>query len=196
MEVCDHFPVYTARKLYLHNCGHAILGYLGARRGHLYGCEALEDPLVRAVFDRALGESIAGIVAAYGVEKSWLDDHLADLTRRFANRALGDTCFRLGRDPMRKLAFNDRLVGPARLAEKAGIEPEALSWGIAAGYAFDAAGDPIARELQALLQEKGLAGAMQEVSGIQPGEALADLVAERYLRLSEGTFPGSILDQA
>ena len=29
MQPCDNFPAYTARKLYIHNCGHAMLAYLG-----------------------------------------------------------------------------------------------------------------------------------------------------------------------
>ena len=33
MEPCDNFAAYTARKLYIHNCGHAVLAYLG----HLAG---------------------------------------------------------------------------------------------------------------------------------------------------------------
>jgi mannitol-1-phosphate 5-dehydrogenase len=168
MEVCDNFHVYTARKLYLHNCGHAILGYLGYLRGHLYGYQALEDGVIRKAFEAALGESIAGIVASFGVEKVWLDNHQADLTRRFANMRLGDTSFRLGRDPIRKLAYNDRLVGAA----------------------FDAVDDPISQELQEMIRQKGLSGVMEEVSAIRPGEPLADLVVERYRKLRQGAMPG------
>ncbi len=133
LEPCDNFGAYTARKLYVHNCGHAMLGYLGYLRGHTFGYRALEDAVVRSLFERALAESTSGIVAAHGVEAAWLQAHAADLTRRFANRALGDTIFRLARDPLRKLGPTDRLVGAARLAEKARVTPEALSVGIAAG---------------------------------------------------------------
>ncbi len=118
LEPCANFGAYTARKLYIHNCGHAVLAYHGYLAGHAYGYEALEDPTVRREFDAALAESKASIVAVYGVDVAWLDAHIADLTRRFANRALGDTVLRLGRDPARKLSPTDRLVGPARLAEQ------------------------------------------------------------------------------
>ena len=37
MQACDNFGAYTARKLYIHNCGHAMLAYLGYLSGYEYG---------------------------------------------------------------------------------------------------------------------------------------------------------------
>ncbi len=176
LEACDNFPAYTARKLYIHNCGHAVLAYLGHLAGHAYGYEALADPAIRPWFDAALAESKAGIVAAHGVDPAWLDAHLADLTRRFANRALGDTVLRLGRDPLRKLAPDDRLVGAARLAERAGVTPHALARAIAAAYRFDDPADPLAVALQARLAADGFAATLTAVSGIQPDEPLGHAI--------------------
>lgn len=187
MEACENFPAYTARKLYIHNCGHAILAYLGYLRHYEYGYEALADPKIHPILKTALAESRQGIMMEYGVAGEWLDLHIHDLLRRFANRSLGDTIFRLGRDPIRKLAPKDRLVGAARLAEKAGIFPDALSWGIAAAYCFNPADDPIAVSLQQRLFSEGIDAVMAQVSGIQPGEPLAALVRKRYQSLkSEG----------
>lgn len=184
MEPCANFGAYTARKLYIHNCGHAVLAYHGYLAGHEYGYEALEDPLVRKEFDAALAESKASIVAVYGVDVGWLDAHIADLTRRFANRALGDTVLRLGRDPARKLSPTDRLVGPARLAEQAGVTPKALSKAIAAGYCFDDPRDPLAVALQERIAAEGFDTVLSDVSGIQPDEPLAVLVREHYRTLN------------
>ena len=176
LEVCDNFPAYTARKLYIHNCGHAVLAYLGYLAGHEFGYQALADPLIRPWFDAALAESKVGIVAAHGVDSAWLDAHIADLTRRFANRALGDTILRLGRDPLRKLGPDDRLVGAARLAERAGVTPNALAHAIAAAYRFDDPRDPLAVALQERLAAEGFDAMLAAVSGIQPDEPLAALV--------------------
>jgi mannitol-1-phosphate 5-dehydrogenase len=184
MLPCDNFPAYTARKLYIHNCGHACLAYMGYLHNYEFGYEALEDAAILAFVRAALNESKAGIVAGYGVEPGWLEEHIGDLLQRFANRALGDTIFRLGRDPIRKLAPDDRLVAAARLAEKAGLRPSALSQAIAAAYCFDPADDPIAVELQRRLADEGLGRVLEQVSGIRPGEPLAILVGEQYRRLS------------
>ena len=179
LELCDNFPAYTARKLYIHNCGHAVLAYLGYLAGHEYGYQALSDPSIRRWFEAALTESKAGIVAAHGVDPAWLDAHIADLTRRFANRALGDTILRLGRDPLRKLGPTDRLVGAARLAERAGVTPDALSRAIAAAYRFDDPRDPLAVALQERLAAEGFDAVLAAVSGIQPNEPLAALIKAR-----------------
>ena len=183
MEPCANFGAYTARKLYIHNCGHAVLAYHGYLAGHEYGYEVLEDPAVRKEFDAALAESKASIVAVYSVDVAWLDAHIADLTRRFANQALGDTVLRLGRDPARKLSPTDRLVGPARLAEQAGVTPNALSRAIAAGYCFDHPQDLLAVALQDRIAAEGFDAALADVSGIHPDESLAALVREHYGRL-------------
>jgi mannitol-1-phosphate 5-dehydrogenase len=184
LQACDNFPAYTARKLYIHNCGHAVLAYLGHLAGHEYGYQALADQAIRPWFDAALAESRAGIVVAHGVAPAWLDAHIADLTRRFANRALGDTILRLGRDPLRKLDPEDRLVGAARLVEQAGIAPDALSLAIAAAYRFDDPRDPLAVSLQERLVADGFDAVLAAVSGIQPEEPLAGLIRTHYRALA------------
>jgi len=189
MEPCDRIALYTDRKIYLHNCGHAMLAYLGYQRGHEYGYQALEDPVIRPLLKVMLAESKAGIIAAHGVEAQWLEPHIADIIRRMANRALGDTTFRLARDPLRKLGPEDRLVGAARLAERAGVVPKALSWGIAAGYCFDDGDDSLAMSLQQRIAAEGVDAVLADVSGIAPDEPLAALVRERYRRIQQGDWP-------
>ncbi|MGQ9682171.1 MAG: mannitol dehydrogenase [Anaerolineae bacterium] len=189
LEPCDHFAAYVARKLYVHNLGHAVLAYLGYLRGHTYGYEALEDERVRPVLEAAWAEARAGIVQEHGVAPAWLEQHAADLRRRFANRALGDTVIRLARDPVRKLAAEDRLVGAARLAERAGVTPVALSWAIAAGYLFDSAEDPIALRLQQQIASEGLPAVLLAVSGIAADETLGRAVLSAHARLKAGEWP-------
>ncbi|NOY82378.1 MAG: mannitol-1-phosphate 5-dehydrogenase [Kiritimatiellaeota bacterium] len=180
MTAHSNFAVFTARKLYLHNCGHALLAYAGYLRGRTYGFEALDDPVVRTILHGGIEESKAGIVHRYGADPAWLDEHVGDLLRRFANRALGDTVLRLGRDPVRKLGAEDRLVGAARLAEAAGRRPRRLAQGIAAALHFDPAEDEVACELQRLIERRGPGAALQQVSGIGPEEPLGRLVLAEF----------------
>ena len=80
----------------------------------------------------------------------------------------------------------DRLVGAARLAEKAGVIPEALSWGIAAGYCFDDRDDPLAVALQERIAAEGFDAVLADVSSIEPDEPLAALVREHSSKLRQG----------
>jgi mannitol-1-phosphate 5-dehydrogenase len=186
LKPVDNFKAYIDRKLYLHNCGHAIMGYLGYLRGHTFTYEASEDADIYSVVERAFAEAKAGLHDTHGIPEAELDEYITLLLPRLANRALPDTLIRLGRDPLRKLSPKDRLVGAARLAEKAGVSPEALSWGIAAGYLFDYAEDSLAVALQRRLTNEGLDIVMADVSGIAKDEPLGRLVVDRYTRLKTG----------
>ena len=180
MQACDDFYVYTARKLYVHNCGHGVLAYLGYLKGYTYGYEALADPEIDAGLRAAWQESIAGQVGRYGVEAAWLHAHADDLHHRFANRALGDTVYRLGRDPVRKLGPTDRLVAPARLAAASGVVPAALARAIAAALRFDPPEDPIAIVLQNRLATEGIDAVLADVCQIAAHETLAALIRQCY----------------
>ena len=64
--------------------------------------------------------------------------------------------------------------------------PKALSWGIAAGYCFDDARDPLAVELQQRIASEGFDAVLADVSSIQADEPLAALVRERLGKLRKG----------
>ena len=81
-------------------------------------------------------ESQAGLAVRYGYAfAGGPGRRLAELAR-FRNAALGDTVDRVGRDPFRKLGPADRIVGPALLAEAAGIPPTTLAVVAAAALDF------------------------------------------------------------
>jgi mannitol-1-phosphate 5-dehydrogenase len=183
LHAVSPFAAYTDRKLYIHNAGHAMLGFLGYLRGHEYGYQALADGKVYDLLNRALNESSRALMAEHSMDAVALSENVQYLLDRFANRALGDPISRLARDPVRKLSPGDRLVGAARLAEKHAIEPDDLAWGIAAGMAYDNPDDSHAVELQRIIQDVGIDRATEQVCGIRPDESLGLLVRERYQTL-------------
>lgn len=178
VEPVTDFAAHVERKLYTHNCAHAVLGYLGYAAGLTYGYEALRDariaPLLRAVLD----ETGQALIRKHGFAPAEHAAHVADLLERFQNEFLGDTCRRLARDPIRKLAPEDRLVGAARLCESQEIAPKALAWAIAAALRYDDTDDLSALELQRLLREAGREITLRQICGILPNEPLAALIEE------------------
>ena len=185
MQAVSPFAAYTARKLFIHNASHAILGYLGAFRGHRYGYEALEDPWVRSRLDQGLTESARALVATYGFEPVSFQEHIDYLLVRFANRELADPTSRLARDPLRKLAANDRLVGAARLAERCDVQTEGLAWGIAGALAYASPEDEHAVALQQRIGDDGVESTMWDVCRIRSDEDLGGLVLDRYRKLTK-----------
>jgi mannitol-1-phosphate 5-dehydrogenase len=179
------FAAYVERKLFIHNAAHAVLGYLGHKRRHVFGYEALEDPWIRSRLDSALDESQQALVRAHGFDAESLAEHVEDVRERLANRALADPISRLCRDPLRKLAPDDRLVGAARMAEAYGIRPVGLAWGIAGALSYDDPNDSHSAELQGRLSAAGLQSVLQDVCGIEWEESLAKRVRENLLQLKK-----------
>lgn len=184
IEPARPFAYHIHLKLYCHNCGHAITAYLGYLRGHRFIHECLDDSEIRSAVSMALGESAKALASHHSVGIESILEHVADLLIRFSNRRLSDTVVRVGRDPIRKLGPDDRLVGAARLAEAHGIEPCGLAHGIAAALHFDEESDPRALELRDMVRSKGLEDTLAAVTGILKGEHLFNLVVKQHQRLS------------
>ncbi len=180
MQPVAPFAFYTERKLYLHNAGHAVLGYLGYQRGYEYGYEALQDADIAAAVRGAMEESQQALEQKYGMPRGSITPYIDDLLARFHNRALGDTVFRLSRDPIRKLAPSDRLIGAALTALEQGVEPVNLVRGITAALRFDPSEDPVAVQLQDQLQRTGLEAVLKSVCGLAPDSPLAELIKRQF----------------
>src|SRR3989442_15906072 len=126
----------------------------------------MADAGIAAQVRGAMEEAGAGLVIRWSFSPQEQTAHAEELMARFANAALRDTVARVGRDPLRKLRRDDRLVGGALLAMEAGVVPAQIACGIAAALHFDAPGDPSASELQRRLAEDGLDVVLQDVCGL------------------------------
>ena len=138
----DNMKAYVDRKLFIHNLGHAVTAYVGFVKNPTmkFIWEAVECPAVRQVAYGAMVESAAALACEYPGEftHASLREHIEDLLSRFANKALGDTIYRVGRDLPRKLAPDDRLIGALQLDLKHDIDPRNTILGIAAAFHFRA----------------------------------------------------------
>jgi mannitol-1-phosphate 5-dehydrogenase len=139
-EKPDLLPFEEA-KLYGHNATHALGAYVGA----LVGVARMADltavpgamPFLRVAFRE---ESGGALVRKYeGLDPLFTPggyaEYVDDLLARMTNPYLLDTVERVGRDPARKLGWNDRLVGTMRVALDQGVEPERYAVGAAAALA-------------------------------------------------------------
>ncbi|MDR1947865.1 MAG: mannitol-1-phosphate 5-dehydrogenase [Spirochaetaceae bacterium] len=149
---CANFDFYIQRKLFIHNMGHAICAYLGMLAGDRYIADAIERPDVFLIAQNAMLESALALSGKYNMPPADLLAHIRDLLCRFANRALGDTCARVGADTERKLGLRDRLLGAIGCCTGQGIVPAFISAGIAAA-------------LFCHLRERGLAQTPESAAG-------------------------------
>lgn len=137
-----NFDAYVDQKLFIHNLGHAITAYLGylTNPENIYIWSAINNDVVRRIVGSAMWESGRALIYEYPNEfdENGLRSYINDLLRRFGNVHLGDTIYRVGRDLPRKLSFDERLIGAARLDMKHGIIPRYTALGIAAAFRFHA----------------------------------------------------------
>ncbi len=119
IHAVDHIDAYVARKLFIHNLGHAAVAYIGYSKKPeaTYTYEILEDEDLKLLVKQAMEQSARALHLAYPAvfSNKELDDHIEDLLRRFTNRALKDTIYRVGRDLSRKLHRSDRVIGAIEL---------------------------------------------------------------------------------
>lgn len=134
-EKSDLLPFEEA-KLYGHNAVHALLGYLINERGCVFMSDAPSDlqALAHAAF---IEESGAALVRKHAgtdplFTPAGFRAYADDLMVRMLNPWLRDQVARVIRDPLRKLGWNDRLVGTARLCLSQGVRPERFAEGIRA----------------------------------------------------------------
>jgi mannitol-1-phosphate 5-dehydrogenase len=200
----DNIRAYVHRKLYVHNLGHAAVAYLGyaADPATRTIAEAVERPDVRKAARGAMLQSVRGLCAEYPdvFDTRTLEEHVADLLRRFNNRALGDTVFRVGQDLSRKLGPGDRVVGALDLLARHNLPLDSISAVYAAALGFAArdedgnefAGDALCR---AEYRRTGLNEFMSSVSGLH-----GHTDTERRIMTSiEAAFrgrPNAVPDQA
>jgi len=129
---------FAEAKLYCHNAGHALAAYLAHRLGLRRIDELRQRPdVLEFVRSAMLEESGAPLLARFGrvdpiFTPAGMRAYANDLVERMVNPCVRDTVARVGRDPARKLGWEDRLVGAMRLALHAGVAPRRYALGVAA----------------------------------------------------------------
>ena len=139
----DNMKAWVDRKLFIHNLGHATISYLGYLydKKFIYLYEALA---IGELYDRTkktMMQSAEILVKEYPDEftKKDLKNHIDDLLKRFTNKALGDTIYRVGRDLLRKLGPEDRLVGAIKMGLKHDMDIDKILYALVCGFYFRAA---------------------------------------------------------
>ena len=138
----SNFDAYVDQKLFIHNLGHAVTAYMGylVEPENIHIWSAIENEVVRGVVEAAMWESAHALMFEYPTEFTEQNQqvYIDDLINRFGNAYLGDTIFRVGRDITRKLGFDERLIGAARMDLKHHITPRYTALGIASAFMFRA----------------------------------------------------------
>ena len=193
LDLKDNIKAYVDRKLYIHNLGHAVLGYVSAvfKPDYHWVWEAASDAQISEVSRDAMWESGSALISEYPDEFTQTDigTHIDDLLSRFQNRALGDTIFRVGRDLYRKLGPEDRLIGAVNLCRRHAVQPARICLGVASAFFFnvlDEQGQMFEkdREFHKNDMARGVSHVLAHVCKLREAKAVS--LIKRYYRMIEG----------
>lgn len=155
MECTDNLMAFVERKLFTLNTGHLITAYLGVLAGHETIKESIEDAAIREQVVAAMRESGAVLIRRYGFDDAAHEAYIQKIIGRFANPYLRDEVDRVGRQPIRKLSPEDRLIKPLLGTLEYNLPNAHLLIGVAAAFMYVNADDPQAVELQAMFAKEG-----------------------------------------
>jgi len=175
----DELKKQWLAKLYLHNTPHCIAAYLGSILFVTYLHESMQNKRAEKIVTGAMHEMEGVLLKKFHLENDFVEWYANKELQRFRNTLLYDPINRVAREPFRKLAPNERLIGAAQLCISCGIIPENIMLGITAAFCYDNLNDPDANIkylIESLKPHDFLKIAMQ----LHPGEALYELLLDRW----------------
>lgn len=179
MELTDNLMAFVERKLFTLNTGHLIAAYLGKQAGVKWIKEAIADENIKQAVQATMAESGAVLIARYGFDPAAHAAYIEKILNRFANPYLNDDVNRVGREPIRKLSPNDRLIKPLLGTLEYGLPNTHLIDGVVKALQYRNEEDPQAVELSEFIATEGVAAAIARYTGLTDPAVIADIVA-RY----------------
>lgn len=183
-DYVDNLEPYLERKLFLLNGAHAATAYIGYLKGYKYIHEAIKDKFIRNVAIGFHKEAIQALSKKHNLDINLLNRYSEKLIKRFENYYLQDELFRVGRDPIRKLSSNDRLITPLKLCYNLDMKYNNILYGIAAGFLFNYNEDEKAKEIQDSILEKGIDNTICNVTGLEKSHPLVNMIEDKHRELS------------
>ncbi|ELH5149150.1 mannitol-1-phosphate 5-dehydrogenase [Vibrio cholerae] len=183
MEKTDNLMAFVERKLFTLNTGHCVTAYLGCLKGHRTIREAIEDPCIHAQVKQAMQESGEVLIRRYGFDRALHSAYIEKILSRFANPYLVDEVDRVGRQPLRKLSANDRLIKPLLGTIEYGLPNGMLLKGIAAALKYRNSSDPQAVELQQSIEKEGVRSTLVRYTGLAAESVEAQQIEALYQQM-------------
>lgn len=168
------------RKIFTYNCINAVIAYFGAQKGYAQLAEAAKDEGILSLAKKAADESSKALILEFGFDPPEQEEWVNAAFQKFSDANVPDPIARNAADPVRKLSRDDRLIGPALLALKHGMQPVGLIEGTMACMAYR---DPVTQTSVAdAIKEKGVDTVLKEICGLMEGEELFNILKEQIVK--------------
>ncbi len=191
MEFLDRMQGRLVRKVWCGNMGHCFMATLGQRLGCTYIYECGDHPYLRKCVDYAASEACFGVGTRFGFTNEEMREAGVlgrDWSTQRRNK-IPDKLDRVAADPLRKLARNDRYIGPALLCLQYGRVPYFLARGAAYLMMFQSPKDESNVKMHQIIAQQGVEEAIYTLCGlnkqVEKESFLAQLILANYREISD-----------
>lgn len=177
LKAIGNFSNFLTRKLFTYNAASCVIAYLGWQKGYSNYADAANDPEILALLDQNYEATNRVLCKEFGYEEADQREFAALSRAKFCDRTIVDTVARNARDPQRKLAANERIIGPIKLLHKYGEDASVLERTAAAAILYDHTDEAAWRAIKA---EKTNAQILTDICGLDPQSSAYQNIC-RYL---------------
>ncbi len=179
-----HFSDFLTRKLYTYNSASCVIAYLGWVKGYTDYADAANDEEILELLDKNYAAVNRALCREFGYDEKDQEEFALLSKRKFCDRTITDTVARNARDPQRKLAASERIIGPLRLMYQYGEDASVLEKTAAAALLYRTGQEDAWTRLQT---EKTKEEILQELCRIKPEETLFSNIM-RYVKEMEAAL--------
>lgn len=182
VKAIGNFTDFLTRKLFTYNAASCVIAYVGALLGYTDYGEAANDPQILQLLDRNYAQTNAAMCAHFGYDPQDQKEFAALSKAKFCNKTIVDTVARNAREPHRKLAAGERIIGAATLLHQCGMDATVLELTAAAALLYD---DPADAVWTAMKAENSSAQILKKLCGLREEDALYQGILNLVTRLRE-----------
>ena len=168
-------------KLFIHNAPHAIVAYLGWLKGYKYIHEAMADNDINEIVVGSISEITNGVIAANFSKEEYANNYKIKELNRFSNKLLFDPIKRVAREPLRKIAYDNRLVLGLRISLFNGQLPYNTAKGLKAALFYGDKEDKEAVYLQNLISSTNIYDILKKYTGIDHFDPISRFIINQDL---------------
>lgn len=175
------FGDFLMRKLYTYNAASCVIAYLGFVKGYTEYSDAANDAEILQLLDANYAATNSVLCREFGYDPEDQEEFAALSRAKFLDRTIRDTVARNGRDPQRKLAPGERIMGPIALLRKYGEDASVLERTAAAALLFD---DGKESAWNRIRKEKSPGEILTDVCGLKPEDDSYGSILQKYAELN------------
>lgn len=141
VKIISNFSDFLTRKLYTYNAASCVIAYLGWKKGYTNYGEAANDKEILELLDKNYEITNKVLCKEFGYDPEDQKEFALLSKQKFCDKTIVDTVARNARDPQRKLAAEERIMGPIKLMYKYGEDASVLEKTAAAAILYDNDGE-------------------------------------------------------